>query len=55
MPVGGPISYDSFVTYLFINMVGYGHADAGYLSSYLRTPKNTPNAPLFVDLNIDFL
>ena len=35
MPVGGPIGYDTFMIYTFINMVGYGE-DAGYLKTLLR-------------------
>ena len=35
MPVGGPISYDTFMVYTFISLIGYGQ-DAGYLRTSLR-------------------
>ena len=35
MPVGGPIGYDTFMIYTFINLVGYGE-DAGYMKTWLR-------------------
>ena len=36
MPVGGPISYDTFMVYTFVSLIGYGQ-NAGHLKSYLRS------------------
>ena len=45
MPVGGPLGYDTFMVYMFINLVGYGQ-NAGYLKTWFRDEEST--------LEIDF-
>ena len=35
MPAGGPLAFDTFMIYTFINLVGYGE-DAGFLKTWLR-------------------
>lgn len=49
MPVGGSLGYDTFLTYSFVNMFGYG-TDAGYLRTMLREDSSM----LEVDLSEDF-
>ena len=52
MPVGGPIGYDIFMIYTFINMVGYGE-DAGFLKTWLR--KEGSQRMLDIDFSEDLV
>lgn len=49
MPVGGSLGYDTFMTYTFVNMFGYGN-DSGYLRTILREDSSM----LEIDLGEDF-
>jgi hypothetical protein len=50
MALGGAIAYDSLLAYTFIDMVGYGHENSGYLSTMLRDDESF----FGVDLQRDF-
>ena len=49
MPVGGPISYDTFIVYTFISLIGYGQ-DAGYLRTSLRGDESMLDIDFGADL-----
>ena len=48
MPAGGPLGYDTFMSYMFVNLVGYGK-DAGYMKTWFRDEIQT----LEIDFNED--
>ena len=35
MPTGGPLAFDTYMIYTFINLVGYGES-SGFLKTWLR-------------------
>ena len=51
MPVGGPISYDTFMVYTFISLIGYGQ-NSGFLKTSLRNldAENMLDVDFSVDL-----
>ena len=50
MPVGGALGYDTFMTYMFVNLIGYGQ-NAGFMKTWFRDEKSTFEIDFNEDLN----
>ena len=50
MPVGGPLGYDTFSVYTFVNLAGYG-SNGGYLKTWLRDEDRMLEIDFKEDLN----